>query len=253
MRSPEQFLIDLACQVDPAATFRTAVGSDADPWQIELLNAPASETFIQVLASRGTGKSICAAVKAYAFAEAHPAVTVLIIAPSLRQSTELFNYVEKVRLSLPMPMPVTRSTQSELHLANQSRIIVLPGNADTARGYRCHLLIFEEAARVTDDVFQALTPSVLGKGQIVAITTPAGRVGWFPDLWFQGLGLRIIARSTDLPRLADVVARDRKIMREGQFRQEHLLEFAGSGETFFDYEMLQRALCDAAPLELGLW
>jgi len=80
---------------------------------------------------------------------------------------------------------------------------------------------------VTDNVFQALTPSVLGKGQIVAITTPAGRVGWFPDLWFQGLGLRIVARSTDLPRLADVVARDRKIMREGQFRQEHSLEFAG--------------------------
>ena len=47
----------------------------------------------------------------------------------------------------------------------------------------------------------------VGKGQIVAITTPAGRSGWFPALWFQGLGLRIVARSIDLPRLADTVAR----------------------------------------------
>ena len=249
--SPQDFLTALASQVDPCAAFKTAVQFAPDPWQVDLLTSTAQ--VVQCLASRGTGKSQTTAVLAFSFADSNPGVTVLIVAPSLRQANELFRYINLVRGALPLSHPAIKDTQSELHLSNGSRIVVLPGTADNIRGFRCHLLILEEASRLSDDLFTAVVPSVLGSGRIIAITTPAGRSGWFYELWLEGKAYRITARSTDLPRLTDVVARDRLIMRAAQFRTEHLLEWAGSGETFFDYETVQRAFIDRPPLELNLW
>lgn len=252
--SPQDFLIALGRQVDPVEAFRTAVGFPPDDWQTELLTIPLTVPLVQVLASRGTGKSQCSAVLAFSFADSNPGVTVLILAPSLRQANELFRYINLVRDSLPLAHPAIKDTQSEVHLSNGSRIVVLPGTADNIRGFRCHLLILEEASRLSDDLFTAVVPSVLGTGRIIAITTPAGRKGWFYDLWVEGKAYRITARSIDLPRLAETVARDKLIMRAAQFRTEHLLEFAGSGgDNVFDFETVNRAFCNKPALELSLW
>jgi len=241
------FLNEIAKQIDPVSVFRSVVG-EPDPWQLELLNHPADDPILLCLCSRGTGKSQTIAVKAFHHADTYPGSTVLIIAPSLRQSLELYRYVKHCRDALPLASPSTKETETEMHLANKSRIVVLPGSSpDTIRGYRCSLLLLEEAARLTDDIFSASVPMVLQRGQIIAVTTPAGQVGWFPELWLDGKVARITARSTEIPRLKEVVERDRLIMRTAAFNCEHLLQWSQTGTNFFDYEVIAKAFTDDVP------
>jgi len=51
--------------------------------------------------------------------------------------------------------------------------------------------------------------------------------------------------------MAKIVERDRGMMSAGQFRQEHLLEFAGSGDCFFSMDAIDAMFSPAIqPLRL---
>ena len=67
--------------------FAIATGLDPEPWQSRFLDSYALR--LGCLASRQSGKSIITARKAVCFAMTSPATTTLILAPTLRQSSEL--------------------------------------------------------------------------------------------------------------------------------------------------------------------
>lgn len=232
------WLAELAVASDPLALVERVTGNPPDPWQHELFGC--SDDFVLLLASRGIGKSTSAAILAYQLAELWAEQTILIVAPALRQSQEVQRRVTDARRGFGPTQILTRETLTEMHLRNGSRIVAVPASGDTVRSFRCDLMIVDEAARVPDQEFGALIPMLKDGGRLICCSTPCGRRGFFHDRWKAGLGKQITARSLDLPRMTRIVARDRQIMDPVQFRTEHELEFAGSGDAFFDLNAIDR-------------
>jgi hypothetical protein len=67
------------------------VGLVLDPWQAEVLRSPSKRTLM--LCSRQSGKSTTAAIMSIGQAVTAPGSLMLLVSPSLRQSTELFRTV----------------------------------------------------------------------------------------------------------------------------------------------------------------
>ncbi len=68
---------------------------------------------------------------------------VLMVAPSARQSEELLGIA--ANLLRQFEVPATYS-QDKVNLANKARILALPNQPVTIRGYSPHLLVVDEAA-----------------------------------------------------------------------------------------------------------
>jgi hypothetical protein len=243
------WLADLAIVAEPTSLITRVTGNAADPWQHEFFAA--NDELLLLLASRGVGKSTSCGLLAYEQAELRRQQTILLLAPALRQSEELFRRVLDVRSAFGATHVALRSTMLLIELTNGSRIITAPATERTVRGYRADLIILDEAARIDDETFGAVVPMLKDGGRIIACTTPAGRRGWFFDAYREGRGRLIKARSLDLPRMARIVARDQRIQSPAQFRTEHLLEFQGSGDAFFDFDSIDRMFSpDIQPLRL---
>src|SRR5262245_23174024 len=128
-----------------------------DPWQTDLLRAPSSGRVL-LLASRQAGKSQTAAALALRAALLEPPSLVLLLSPTLRQSGELFNdKVLRAYNALGRPVPTVQESALTMHLTNGSRVVSLPGDEGTIRGYSgVSLLVIDEAARVPDDLYRAV-------------------------------------------------------------------------------------------------
>ena len=68
-----------------------------------------------------------------------------------------------------------------IELETGSRIVSLPGREATIRGFSgVHLLVVDEAARVADELYQAVRPMLaVSGGRIVLLGTPFGKRGFF--------------------------------------------------------------------------
>jgi hypothetical protein len=232
------FLLAVGEDIDPALLFERVIG-EPDPWQSELLDA--RDEFILVLASRQVGKSTtiaCLVWRALARGK-----FVVLIAPSERQSRELFRKVEvfKRRSSLV----AVRSTQTELELVNGGRLVVAPSTSDTLRGFSAvDLLVIDEAAFTSDDTISAVLPMRAEDGRVLMSTTPNGARGFFYEVWRDGRVRRINARSIEIPRLARKVEFDRRHMPKIRFEVEHMCSFIGSGRAYFNPVAVDAALSE---------
>jgi len=244
----ETFLRNVAEDLDPSLLFDRVIG-EPDPWQRDFLTSTAM--FLCCLCSRQVGKSTSTA--ALAWAALSRGEFVLVVAPSERQSRELFKKVLFFRHHSGTSIRSVRSTLSELELENGGRLICVPASSDSIRGFTVErgLIIFEEAAFIADDVFSAVIPMRGVRGRIIMITTPAGPSGAFFDYWSKGKVAKIFARSLDQPRLAEKVAFDREHMPPLKFQQEHEALFLGAGTPFFDRDTIRRAFRDTPALDLG--
>jgi phage terminase large subunit len=154
-----------------------------DPWQRELLLS--REPYLLLNCARQTGKSTTvAAVALYQLLTA-PGSLVLVVAPAERQSHELFRKVIHAYQALGQPVSSIRSNQSELELANDSRLVALPGREETIRSFSgVDLLILDEASRVPDDLYRSVRPMLaVSQGRLLALSTPFGQRGWFYEEW----------------------------------------------------------------------
>lgn len=205
--------------------------------------------------SRQWGKSTVSAVKALHVALQREKQTVVVVAPTQRQSAEL---LRRCREFEPAREAGVKSSANQLTFANGSRILALPGTGDTIRGFSANLLIIDEAARVPDTLYHSLVPMLAAtKGQVWLLSTPNGPRGFFYQEWMDRAEdwERIHAPATECPRLAGAfLERERKkAARRGQmltFRQEYLCEFTDTGTSVvFPAEVLGAAVKEeVAPL-----
>lgn len=244
----DTFLRSVSEDLDPSLLFERVVATP-DPWQRDFLQSTAM--FLLCLCSRQVGKSTSTA--ALAWAALSRGEFVLVVAPSERQSRELFKKVLFFRHHSGSGVKSVRSTLTELELENGGRLICVPASSDSIRGFTVDrgLIVFEEAAFIPDDVFSAVIPMRGLHGRIIMITTPAGPSGSFHDYWSKGSADKIFARSLDQPRLVEKVAFDREHMPPAKFQQEHEALFLGAGTPFFDRETIRRSYTDLPALDLG--
>lgn len=255
MNEMDFFLRTLEERVDPTHLLERVVGAPADPWQKALLTT--TSPFVMCLASRRIGKSQTTGVLA-AQTVAEPDRTVLILSTTLSQSQLLFKKCLLAWSKMALPIKAVRATQTALELENGSQIVCVPAGQDgeSARGHGVKnggILIYEEGAFLADAVYDSTLPIREDGGRILIITTPGRKGGVAHRFWTENDDVeKITARSTDLPRMAEKVAFDRKYMPPVKFAVEHDLAWMGAGGTpFFDSMTISNAFVARPQLELG--
>ncbi len=227
-------------------------GIRPDPWQQDILRSDARQTIM--LVTRQGGKSTVSSIRALHCAEYEPGSLVLLLAPSYRQSKELFRKVKDAYGALPNPSPLASESALEMEFDNGSRIVALPGKEETIRGFSgVALLIVDEAARVPDALYQSVRPMLaVSGGRIVLLSTPFGKRGFFHHEWTEGgQGWhRTKVTAFDCPRISrEWLEQERATIGDWWFRQEYLCEFVESVDSVFAYEDILRALDgDVKPL-----
>lgn len=243
---------DLANALDPARLFRSATGHRPDPWQAQLLRSQSRRILLNCC--RQSGKSSAVATLALYQALFVPGSLTLILSPSLKQSQELFKKITLQERALGRPARYVSETTTALETKSGSRVISLPENETTIRGYsNVNLLIIDEASRVGDDVFSAVLPMLgASHGRLIALSTPWGKQGWWYERWIAGGDRweRIEAPVTT-PEIAARI--DPDVLIEAQARgpwwysQEYLCQFGERETAVFSVEHIRRAIRDDIP------
>jgi hypothetical protein len=234
---------ELSIALHPEQLMRAAA-LDPDPWQAELLQSQARQLLL--LCSRQAGKSTVSAALALHEALYRPNSLVLMLAPALRQSQELFRKLLTFYRALHRPVRAEAESHLRLELANGSRVISLPGTEETIRGYSgVRLLVVDEAARVPDDLYFGVRPMLaVSNGRLLALSTPWGQRGWFHEEWTNGgeAWQRVRVPASDCPRIsAAFLDGERRAMSPAWFAQEYECRFADTCDQVFSTEYIDNA------------
>lgn len=239
-------------QADPAMTLKLA-GLTPDQWQQTLLRSSARRTLL--LCSRQAGKSTAAAALALNVAWLEAPALVLLLSPGQRQSGELFRKVVETNNDAGCPVGVLAESATRLEFVNGSRIVALPGTEQTTRGYSgAALLVIDEAARVSDELYRAVRPMLaVSGGALIALSSAWAKLGWFYNSWFGAEDWnRVRVPANECPRISPAfLAEERIALGERWYRMEYFCEFGEQVEGLFSPEDIEAALAagrDMAPL-----
>ncbi len=148
------------------------------------------------------------------------------------------------------------STQSELTLKNNMKIISLPCNSTAGRGLPIACLIFDEiahfyteGAKADETIFNALRPrQVQFPGcKLIMISTPAAKQGLFFNFFDEGFMVpgRLTAQAPTLfmNPLVDHKFLEKEKKRDiNSYLREFEAQFSEKLEAFFSYEIIVNAL-----------
>src|SRR5262249_36885263 len=241
-RAAVQIGSDIARALDPARIAIDA-GITPDEWQAELLRSDADR--ILMLCSRQAGKTTTAAfMSLFTAIYRRPGGLVIIVSPSQRQSGEIFRTVMRHRSNLKSVPEMRQESLLRAEMSNGSRILALPGSETTVRGYSAaDLIVIDEASRVEDALLQAVRPMLAtSQGRLVALTTPAGKRGWFYEAWIgDGNWHRVKVPASMCPRISkEFLAEELKELGASRFSEEYELEFIDPDTAAFPTDIISR-------------
>src|ERR687894_2014361 len=236
---------DLRLALDRSAFTRT-LRLEPDPWQERLLRSSSDRVLLNCC--RQSGKSTMTGLIALHRALYHPGSLILCLAPTLRQSQELFGKVLGFYRDLGRPVAPQAERKLSLELENDSRIVTLPGTEKTIRGFSgAALLLVDEASRVADELYYAIRPMLaVSGGSLVMLSSPYGKRGVFFEEWANGEGWeRYEVPATEVPRISpEFLEEERRNMPGPWFRQEYLCEFVETSDQVFASDDVMAALDD---------
>ena len=232
---------------DAARFAEAALEFQPDAQQRELLSCDAKQVLLNC--TRQWGKSTVAAIKAVHRAHSFADGLVVVASPTERQSAEFLLKARHFMKRLGVPARGDGHHRASLRFPNGSRIVGLPGKEDTIRGYsQVSLLIIDEAARVSDELYKALRPMLaVANGDVWLLSTPFGKRGFFWECWELGGEdwARFTVRATECGRISkERLEVERRQMGEQWFRQEFLCEFVADEARMFDRDVVMAALED---------
>src|SRR5262249_50146843 len=145
--------------------------------------------------------------------------------------------VKRLHSGLGRPVRTVQESALTMELANGSRIISLPGDEETIRGYSgVTTLIVDEAARVLDALYYSIRPMLaVSGGRMVCLSTPFGKRGWFHDSWHSAEEwARVRITADQCPRISKAfLEEERRAIGERWFAQEYLTEFRDTINAVF--------------------
>src|ERR1017187_433155 len=240
---------------DPVEWVREKLAFEPDAAQARALRSKSERGLLNC--SRQWGKSTVTAAKAV-----HQAWTVeksltLVVSPSARQSGEFIRKASAFAQALKIRPQGDGDNEISLEFPNGSRVVGLPGNEATIRGFSAvALLLVDEAARVGDELYMAIRPILaVSGGAVWMMRTPYGKRGFFYEAWAHGgpEWERVRAPATECERIPrEFLEEERRTMGERCFKQEYLCEFEDSVSGVFDRELVEQAISDEVePLRIG--
>ncbi|MEI9992073.1 MAG: terminase family protein [Rhizomicrobium sp.] len=239
--------------MDSAYWFQDAGIMHPDNWQVQAIRSQSKRQLWNV--HRQGGKSTTAGLKAIEKAVAQPNSPVLVISPSQRQSAETVRTCLSLHSRVWGLPRIVGESAHRLELENGSRIISLPSSETTVRGFaNVALLILDEASRIPDEIVAACRPMLaVSDGDIIALSTPQGRRGFFHDWWENGgtTWERTRITANQCSRISPAfLADERKALGEALYRQEYLCEFVENDEQVFPSEIIRVAFSSEV---VSLW
>jgi hypothetical protein len=174
--------------------------------------------------------------------------------PSQLQSGELYKKFVSYLQRLPGAPETKNESLTRLELTNGSRCVSLPGS-ETVRGYSgASLVLIDEAARLDDSLFAAVSPMLaVTNGRLVALSTPAGKRGFWYEAWQNGGDSweRIKVTADQCPRISPEFLQS-ELNAHGRIRyeQEFFCTFHDDGANVFSSDLIQRALSHSHEFEL---
>src|SRR5262249_38663787 len=100
---------------------------------------------------------------------------------------------------------VTAAGVLPAEVKNSTPIWAPPGSEKTGRGDNgANLIILDEASRVEDELLGGITPMLATtNGSLIALTTPAGKRGWFYEQWISADDwTRVRVNAAQCPRIS---------------------------------------------------
>lgn len=254
MTSPAAMARELAYALDPVRWAIECLGFTPDPWQQRVMRSSARQTLLNC--SRQSGKSTTTACIAAHMAIFRPNSLILLVSKAQRQSAELLSKVQQFMKGLNPPPDLDGDNLLSCKLKNGSRIISLPGDGDSIRGFSApDLIVEDEAAFVEDRLFQAVRPMLaVSRGRLILMSTPHGRRGHFYEAWTNGSDAwtRESITANDVPRITkEFLEQERNSIGEWWFQQEYMCRFVDENTQLFSSDSIARAFSrELAPLVL---
>jgi hypothetical protein len=184
----------------------------------------------------------------------------IVLGPSQRQAAEWFKKFRDFRDNQPQVPRLMVDNNLSCEFSNGSRVIALPSTEATVRGFsRVNLLVMDEAARIPDDLYRAVRPMLaVSGGQLILLTTPFGKRGFFWEAWDKGKGRDWEAQGGEMgewlrytvpwqlcPRITpEFIAEERAESGELWVQQEYECQFNELLGRMFGYDLIRSALTD---------
>jgi Terminase large subunit, T4likevirus-type, N-terminal len=233
------------CQ-DTVDVWQRVYGFAPNMWQVDVLRSPAPRVLMNTC--RQSGKSTVAAVLGLYEALYHAPALVLFVSASLRQAQELGKKLFDGYRALGKPVSADSENRLSLELASGSRIVCLPSEERTVRGFSgTRLIVADEASRVDDALYHSIRPMLAAsQGRLIALSTPWGRRGWWHKAWTEEREwYKVEVPADQCPRIsAAFLQEERRSLPDFVFRQEYLCEFTDTEDAVFRYEDIYGALSD---------
>lgn len=216
------------------------------PYQKDFLKD--TSTFRIIMKARQLGLSWVIALEGLVYALIKPYQTILFISSGEEAAKRVLNYVYSFIHGMEIKPKLLVNSLTECKFANQSRIISLPNNSRTCRGYSADRVYCDEFAQLLNDndILTAIQPSISRGGCISILSTPRGRANRFWDIWddpaYDYSHHRIHWEKCPDPEYRKMVKKMQRTMLELDFLQEYCGQPSISDMAFFTREMLQQVV-----------
>ena len=226
---------------DPVMWAREVLQFYPDAMQAKALAPDLSRGLVNC--TRQYGKTTIIALKAVHRAVFWPGSLVVVASPSQRQSGEFIRKARGFTAKLRLRVRGDGENRCSLVLPNGSRMVGLPDNPDTIRGFSgTNLLVIDEAARVSESMYEALRPMLATTGGALwAMSTPNGKEGFFYREWTgTAPWTRIEVPAAACPRIPqEFLEEERRTLGDEVFRQEYCCEFMSGEGALFDEALVR--------------
>ena len=255
------------------------------PWQQKWVNDQAR--FKIGLWSRQTGKSFSTSCEAVTDCAAEPRGTSdlwVCLSAGERQALEWMRkarkWAEAVKFTVDSYDEIRDSAdalmaRAEIKFENGARIVAIPANPDTARGYSANLVldefaIHEKPFEIWAAIYPSITNTLTGEKKLRIVSTPKGRGNKFADLWEHNEqyskhkvtiedAVRMGLFGADAKKAAAKMAELRAGVDDDDiWAQEFMCEFIDNSSVLLPYELIGKCESDqirddgASPMYIGM-